>query len=426
MEATCWLARCENGAVSCSWQICMVTVFARRSTGRARSARYRLPRVLPLAVALAICLLPREVTAQYAERREVTRTLVLGGPDAPEWQAFSREPQLHARSGGGALFVAPDHAGVIIVDPTGQRIRQLGRQGEGPGEFQTVGGFGIVADTLWLRNWPDPRISQFDTAGNHLRTWRSPVSYEDTYSSPQGITGLLRDGYRYATADGAIVGRPARTPRPVLLLRGNVRVDTIVSLPGYDGLVVERLGIFRLRPFPRPPLMAALPDGSGLLFADWSDGPDVSFSRVDHTGRVVHRFTHSFARAVVPDRFLEAIVDSGVAMARGPYEWARQQGRPVPSDLRAAVETGLDAPRYFPPFQDMFVARDGNLWLHLIANEEGGDWLVLEPDGKPLWQIEAPDGVRFQAASGSSVWGTWVGDLDVPYVARFEVVGAVR
>lgn len=56
-------------------------------------------------------------------------------------------------------------------------------------------------------------------------------------------------------------------------------------------------------------------------------------------------------------------------------------------------------------------------------DEEGGDWLVLGPDGEALWQVTPPDGVRFQTASGSSVWGTWLDDFDVPYVGRFEVLG---
>jgi hypothetical protein len=74
----------------------------------------------------------------------------------------------------------------------------------------------------------------------------------------------------------------------------------------------------------------------------------------------------------------------------------------------------------------MFVARDGNIWLHLTNDGQGGDWLVLAPNGKELWQLAPPMGVRFQAASGSSVWGTWTGELDIPYVARFEVVAAGR
>jgi hypothetical protein len=74
----------------------------------------------------------------------------------------------------------------------------------------------------------------------------------------------------------------------------------------------------------------------------------------------------------------------------------------------------------------LFVALDGNIWLWLIDDDDGGDWLVLGPDGEALWQVTPPDGVRFQTASGSSVWGTWLDAFDVPYVARFEVVARGR
>jgi hypothetical protein len=380
-----------------------------------------------LLLTTVLSLAPADITAQYAERRDVVRRVVLGGLDVPEWQAFSREPQLLAWPGGGVGVGAADNAGVVVVSPNGGLVRRVGHEGQGPGEFQAIGGFGIVGDTLWLRNEPEPRISQFDTAGTHLSTWRSPVQYNERYSLPPGITGLLRGGYRYATPGGFVLGLPPRNPKPVLLFRddGGV-IDTLAMRPGYDGFVVERLGIFYMRPFPQPPFVRPRPDGAGLAIARWADGPDVTLSLFDHTGREVDRHTYSFTRAPVTARFLAALVDSGVAMAREPYERARREGLPVPPDLEEAVAAGFGDPETFPPIQEMFVALDGNIWLWLIAGEDGGDWLVLGPDGDPLGQVTPPDGVRFQSASGSSVWGTWFGDFDVPYVARFEVLARDR
>ena len=411
--------------------------FGRVRVGRSRVAPRGVP--APLvghygrgAVMLGIvvgvvCLAPAEATAQYADRREVERRLVLGGLNASDWQAFTREPRLIALPDGGAVILAADDASVAVVSPTGQLLHRVGRKGQGPGEFQTVASFGIVGDTLWLRNWPQPRISSFDSAGIHLRTWRSQVQYGDVYSSPQGISGLLRDGYRYASPDGTVLGKPPRSPKPVLLFRDGSEVpDTIMTRPGFDGLVVERVGVFQLRPFPQPPLMSPLPDGAGLLFATWSDGPGVTFSRFDHTGRLVGRFSHSFSRIPVTRRIIEALADSGVAMAREPYEWARREGRPVPANLRVAVEEGLAAPTHFPPIQDMFVAQDDNVWLRLFTRDGDSDWLVLTPAGRALWQVRSPRGVRFQDAVGAFVWGTWVGDYDVPYVARFELIATGR
>jgi hypothetical protein len=227
----------------------------------------RRGRTAPTLMLISVLSLPpADITAQYAERREVVRRVVLGGFDVPEWQAFSREPQILAWSGGGVAIGAADNAGVIVVSPSGELVRRVGREGQGPGEFQAIGGFGVVGDTLWLRNLPEPRMSQFDTSGTHLSTWRSPVQYGERYSSRPGVTGLLREGYRYATPGGVVVGLPPRSPIPFLLFRDvGGAIDTLTMRPGSDGLVVERLGVFRMRPFPRPPFVRPRPDGAGFV-----------------------------------------------------------------------------------------------------------------------------------------------------------------
>ena len=381
----------------------------------------RVGRPCAVSVVLVLAILPGDATGQEVERLRVERQVALGGFDAPEWLTFSHEPGwVEAWPGGGAAFVGADEASIVLVTPSGELVRTFGRRGEGPGEFRVVTSFGVVEDTLWVRNGPEPRLSLFDTAGSHVRTVRSRVSFgEGRFSWPSGISGLLRDGRRWATPMGFEQGR-LRSPKPIVVFSAlGTAGDTILWRAGFDGLVVERLGVFRFRPFPESPIVRARPQGEGFLVAEWSGRPTVRLSWVDPTGKEERVKMLELPRPPVTERQVTALVDSGVHLAREPYQWAQEQGLPVPADLREAVRAGLDVPNVASPLHDLFVALDGKVWLRTTFEERGGAWLVLDANGGPLWEVSAPDGVRFRAADGMTVWGTWLDDLDVPFVGRF-------
>ncbi|MYA64256.1 MAG: 6-bladed beta-propeller [Gemmatimonadetes bacterium] len=104
----------------------------------------------PLGVALGVVLATvGNATAQdrplTADLEEVYR---VGGMNAEEW-AFFEDSVPIAFDGAGNLYVLNTQASqVVIVDPQGRLVRAVGRQGEGPGEFNAVSQF-------WV--WPDGR-----------------------------------------------------------------------------------------------------------------------------------------------------------------------------------------------------------------------------------------------------------------------------
>jgi hypothetical protein len=168
-------------------------------------------------------------------------------------------------------------------------------------------------------------------------------------------------------------------------------------------------------------MVRARPEGRGFVVAEWSARSTVRLSWVDPAGAAERVRMLELPRSGVTGREVAALVDSGVRLAREPYEWAQAQGLPVPADLRKAVREGLEVPSWTSPLHDFFVALDGKVWLRTTFEERGGAWLVLDANGEPLWEVAAPDGVRFRAADGKTVWGTWLDDLDVPFVGRFDL-----
>ena len=170
-----------------------------------------------IALAAAIVASPTTAaTAQLvtdAEFKEACEVLRLGDAlDVPEWLAFSRTPALRLDP-SGRLYLRGEDPQVAVLDPDGGFVRYIGGEGEGPGEFTLLGGFGFVGDTVWLQHLTLLHISYFDSTGAHIRT-------ETDRGQPASMPRLWRTsrplahGYGFVTADWDTgpAGRGHRAP----------------------------------------------------------------------------------------------------------------------------------------------------------------------------------------------------------------------
>ena len=81
-----------------------------------------------------------------AEFEEVYRA---GGMNAPEWAFFGDSASVSFDAAGNLYVLDRAAARVVIVDPSGALVRTVGRQGQGPGEFNLP---------LFLAVWRDGRF----------------------------------------------------------------------------------------------------------------------------------------------------------------------------------------------------------------------------------------------------------------------------
>lgn len=388
-----------------------------------------LTRALPgIAVAATIVAFPAtDAAAQLvadAEFKEACKVLRLGGTlEVPEWLAFSRTPSIKLDPAGRLYLNADASPAVTVLDPAGGFVRYVGREGEGPGEFSRVGGFGFVGDTVWLQHWTLLHIAFFDSAGAHIRTEMDRGTPSYAPQTWRRSIPLARGRGFYIPASGNVSDQRVLVPMTV-----GSRVAPARDTLGFrfDNTSMNFMGVSSwFRPMTVPPLYNIHAKGKGVVTADWeTDRPEELVLRHhDEFGRVVRETTIGSRLRPVSADARNAFIDEGVERAAGGASLLRRVGGEVPSDVRDAVTEGLLLYDYFEPISDFFVTQDERVWLRDAVPVEGYEalWVVLGPDGEAEFRVPAPTGITFKAALGDRVWATGVTELDVPYLVRYEL-----
>ena len=354
------------------------------------------------------------------EFKEACELLRLGDAlDVPEWLAFSRTPVLRFDP-AGRLYLMGDDPHVAVLDSDGGFVRYIGGEGEGPGEFAHVGNFGFVGDTVWLQHLWELHIAYFDSAGVHIRTEVDRGLPSSAPSLWRTSTPLAEGRGFYIPASGNMSMQRVRVPMTVGSRSAPMR-DTLGFRFESTGMRAVD-GNFAYRPITIPPLYRVHPAGHGIVTADWEpDQPDgVVLRHYDPYGRVAWETVVASRLRRVSAEQREAIIDKGMEMVERARESMREA---LPRNLRAAVTEGLLLYDYFEPIRTFFLTHDDRVWLRDAAPSDGlgALWVVLGPDGTPEFRIHAPSGTSFKAALGDRVWGTARTELDVPYIALYQV-----
>lgn len=315
----------------------------------------------------------------------------------------------------GNVYVADDHQ-VDVLRPDGRLLRRIGRQGQGPGEFQGVGG---------VRLLPGDSVFVFDAHASRVTVF-PPASDRPAYSVNVGTGGLLfpywvqpvpREGallalYRAAygmSADGGPRGHRRETMR---LLNGDasLRRDSVLSFPEYEAVPFESGGAkgVLFNPFGRRMLVAM---GAGRVYTAWSGGWSIDVhSPAGKLLRTIRPAGEPRPRPIEP-----AERDSVVDMLANPYA------------PKAIVGRALDAVgnRTWPVLQDMVVDDRGRIWLAVTGMRgENVHWTAFDEHGSRVGGFDLPEGVRLHRIRGDAAYGVRLDADDVPEVVVYDLLPA--
>jgi hypothetical protein len=343
------------------------------------------------------------------------------------------EPQSIAVDSKGVIYLLDAHGPVIrAYGPDGVHIRDIGRDGEGPGEYSSPDGIAVLGNgRLLVRDPPNARITVFDSLGTLVEEWPLSGGFNTSirlfvdHADNSYATTLLERGvdpwdWRFGviryTPQGAIadtVPTPIWDYRPAQVTATGDGWQTVRAVP----YTPEPVWTFS----PLGYMVGGLPTEYRIdLFL-----PDGSVRRIERD------FTPVPVAGEEADEWRAAITE-GLRGRAGLWTW---NGPPIPDEK--------------PPFKEMFCSWEGDIWVSLStegvatmtlaeAREEEAQtgnpprrfmeplaFDVFDRDGRYLGPVNPPEGFQIEPepiVRGDHIWAVTRDELDVPRIVRFRIV----
>lgn len=318
--------------------------------------------------------------------------------------------------GDGRIAIANAGSGEIFVfTADGERVASMGRIGEGPGEFRRLESIAPWAgDSILGWDARQQRISVFDAAGQHGRTFR--VSQFNDSFGPEFL-GVTPDGRIFVRA-----GFPQRDDEP---FNGMFRPDQMYALLTGEGEVAVDLG-------PHAGAEGFLAAAGG--FESFYGHPHAKSTVATVWGeRVLISPNDAFelrAFTLEGEPSLIARLDNGTAAPteEDMREWFDEFTANDTPEERAAFRTTFDdfpLLESFPAFASIVVDEVDHVWVREsgMPGDERALWVVFDPDGVALGRIETPRGLDVYQIGVDYVLGRARDELDVEGVQRWPLTG---
>jgi len=331
--------------------------------------------------------------------------VVIGVVDGPQELMFGEVTRLAADADGGVYVLDRQAVQIRHYDREGAHVRDVGRSGEGPGEYGYLS-LGMVVDpvgVLYVHDWGNGRIVRFDDDGTPLESW------------PMVSQFLTTSRGRWMFVDG---------PGRILV---SARVDNSpVAVAIDEGLVSDTIWV------PRLPGVPAQRGGPYSIDAYWTIGPDgcvvvgvsAAYSFDVRCADGVRRIQRSVeARSVLPDEASEI---------RARFEWMERQPAYNPPE-------GEWVPAEMPFFSGLETGTDGRIWVRRnteplrveaepsSSGQPPRSWVqpflydVFEADGTFLGEVRFPDHFEPHVFGSGYVWGVREGEFGEDYVVRLGI-----
>jgi hypothetical protein len=167
--------------------------------------------------------------------------LRIGSLDDPDI-GFTRVGEVWVSPAGEVYVSERSELEVRVYDTDGRLLRTFGGDGEGPGEFRSIGWFGVLGDTLWVSDGTLHRTTLFSLDGDLLETVTAVL--EVPIGEMMGFPLTVQVFPHALRSDGLIESMFVRRTSPNL-------PDSVVDVPRVlfdrNGHVVDTLEMVRTR-----------------------------------------------------------------------------------------------------------------------------------------------------------------------------------
>lgn len=359
----------------------------------------------------------------------VRRDLRVGSAANPD-SGFSRIGPVTVGPDSLVYVLDTQERQVRVFDPSGRRVRTIGREGEGPGEFGAPVEMGFKKDTLWVFDYRENRTTLFRRTGTVLATIPTAtvmlnlsgaldLVVQGGMPRPDGRMGISFMSYRLGRAGK----RPDSVMVPELVFD---RKKQVVDTLGFSPLMLPRsttvvLDGKRLRvPAAPPDYPLRTRDPRGMVVVERPTAASATkgtlvVTRTGPSGDTLFHRTYAYR----PHAFPAGEADSLVRMSV-PYAM-RVTGRDS-AVVEKALRDAVHLPTFQTPVSMTRLGADGSVWLR---REDDGKpafrWDVLDPSGEPVGQIDLPRSVSIRWARMGEIYGVAVDSLGIPWLVRYRV-----
>lgn len=315
---------------------------------------------------------------------------------------------------GDRIAVANSGSNTIrLYDEQGQFLREVGGEGDGPGEFRSVVAlerFG--GDSLAAFDWRSKRVSLFTGEGDFVGT----IRLHQPGVEPIFGAHPLRDG---SLVVGTVWGSPMlgrnfgtglhRSQQPVFRYGSTGELlDTVGLFPGLEIYVRQDRSV-GYAPFGHITTIDVYDD---LVYVGTGDRMEI--------------------RAYSPEGDLERIIRgprldltvSQELIAQYREQTLEEISDPDMRDRTEARLRELEYPKYRPAYVEILVDASGNLWASRYEAHirYSSTWTVFDSAGRLLGEINLPDRFRVFDVTDRYVLGLWQDQSDVEYVQMYEIL----
>lgn len=339
----------------------------------------------PALVAQEVIELPAEDRILEAEFEEVYRVGSIAGN---AWEQFSRVSAVGFGQSGN-LHVMDDQGGrVVVVSEEGEFVREFGRIGDGPGEFDgntnTAVGFTVLRDG---------RTVVFDPGHSVFQVFAPDGEFERSVRMPGNSLFLIRtllparDGRNVITTSveafgmGGRAGGPEPSFRPIyrLVLTGDEAVqDTVIRAwrPSGDTDGFE------------PELMAGAVPGGGLVYTDSSA---YAIKVAAGNGELTRVLSRPFRPEPVTDRMRDREIERQLEENEERTARSNSPIAAMAAEMRRERIQNMEFYHEVPVVRDLQTSWEGTIWVLRRGEEPASDGPidVLTPDGRYIGTFAA-------------------------------------
>lgn len=295
---------------------------------------------------------------------------------------------------------------LYFFDQSFRRIVTAGGLGSGPGEFREISRVGGVGDSIWAWDMASRRVTVFSNIGKLIRTHGFPVGALRLRDS---VFTTLSDPYVYGVYRQRLLvrGVPTGASRRAsgywyaIVTPGRDSVDWVIAqVPRDFGIPVPSAKGSRRVPFSHEAKDAVASNGRFLAIVQTVTmvGAQV---RVRITlvrpvdGVRLYPRDFAFSGTAISQRMKDSAMAASLERVGDPLE------RTAVSALRSKIPGVLD------PILNMFVARDGAVWLQ-VRQPKGEErrWLIIGMNGEPRGEVRIGRDIYIKDATDSTVWAT--------------------